>query len=68
MDANTFWFMAKDSTMLGRAVRKNKASGSLTLSGNYAFGSSGDSNANIGGVPHGRGIHARRWDDHGWCV
>ena len=50
IDANRFWFMAKDANMLGTGSAEKQASGSLTLSGNYAFGSSGDSNANIGGV------------------
>jgi len=50
IDANTFWFMETDPNTLGTGTAEKQAGGSLTLSGNYAFGSSGDTNANIGGV------------------
>jgi len=50
IDANTFWFMETDQNTLGMGTAEKQAGGSLTLSGNYAFGSSGDTNANFGGV------------------
>jgi hypothetical protein len=50
IDANTFWFMETDANTLGVGTAEKQAGGSLTLAGNYAFGSSGDTNANIGGV------------------
>jgi hypothetical protein len=50
IDANTLWFMETDANTLGVGTAERQASGTLTLSGNYAFGSSGDTNANIGGV------------------
>lgn len=50
IDANTFWFMETDPNTLGMGTAEKQAGGSLTLSGNYAFGSNGDTNANIGGV------------------
>jgi hypothetical protein len=50
IDANTFWFMETDQNTLGVGTAEKQSSGSLTLAGNYAFGSSGDTNTNIGGV------------------
>jgi hypothetical protein len=50
VDANNFQVMESDSTVLGTGSAERQASGSLTLSGNYAFGSSGDTDATIGGV------------------
>ena len=50
IDANTFWFMETDPNTLGMGTAEKQSGGSLTLAGNYAFGSSGDTNANIGGV------------------
>ncbi len=50
IDANTFWFMETDANTLGMGTAEKQSGGSLTLAGNYAFGSSGDTNANIGGV------------------
>ena len=50
IDANTFWFMETDANTLGVGTAEKQASGSLALAGNYAFGSSGDTNANIGGA------------------
>jgi len=52
IDANTFWFMETeiDSSILGMGTAEKQSSGSLTLAGNYAFGSRGDTDANIGGV------------------
>jgi hypothetical protein len=49
VDANTFWLMESDATSLGIGSAEKRASGSLTLSGNYVFGSKGDT-AIIGGV------------------
>jgi len=50
IDANTLWFMETDANTLGVGTAERQASGTLALSGNYVFGSSGDTNANIGGV------------------
>ncbi|MGC2196530.1 MAG: hypothetical protein WA628_17790 [Terriglobales bacterium] len=50
IDANTFWLMESDSTVLGTGSAEMQASGTLTLAGNYAFGSSGDTDSFIGGV------------------
>lgn len=50
IDANTFWFMETDKNTLGMGTAEKQSGGSLTLAGNYAFGSSGDTNANIGGA------------------
>lgn len=50
IDANTFWLMESDSTFLGTGSAEMQAGGALTLAGNYAFGSSGDTDATIGGV------------------
>jgi len=50
IDANTFWLMGSDPTFLGTGSAEMQASGSLNLSGNYAFGSNGDTDSTIGGV------------------
>jgi hypothetical protein len=50
VDANTFWLMGSDPTILGTGNAEKQAGGSLTLAGNYAFGSSGDTDATLGGV------------------
>jgi hypothetical protein len=50
VDANTFWLMESDPTFLGTGRAEKQRNGALTLAGNYAFGSSGDTNTNIGGV------------------
>jgi hypothetical protein len=50
IDANSLWFMEADPKTLGVGTAERQASGTLTLAGNYAFGGSGDTNANIGGV------------------
>jgi hypothetical protein len=50
IDANTFWFMETDANTLGMGTAEKQSGGSLTLAGNYAFGSRGDTDANIGGV------------------
>lgn len=50
LDANTFLLMQSDATLLGTGRAEAQASGSLTLSGNYVFGSRGDTTASIGGV------------------
>ena len=50
IDANTLWLMESDATTLGTGSAELQSSGSLSLAGNYAFGSSGDTDANIGGV------------------
>ncbi len=50
IDANTFWLMESDSAGLGTGSAEIQASGTLALSGNYAFGSSGDTDSFIGGV------------------
>jgi hypothetical protein len=50
LDANTFVLMQSDATLLGTGRAEAQASGSLTLSGNYVFGSRGDTSANTGGV------------------
>src|SRR5947209_7253977 len=42
--------MGSDSTFLGTGSAEMQASGNLNLSGNYAFGSSGDTDSTIGGV------------------
>lgn len=46
IDASTFWLMGSDPTILGTGSAEKQASGNLTLSGNYAFGTSGDTDAN----------------------
>jgi hypothetical protein len=50
IDANSFQLMESDTTVLGTGSAERQASGSLTLAGNYAFGSSGDTDTTIGGV------------------
>jgi hypothetical protein len=50
INGNTFWLMGSDSTLLGTGSAEKQANGSLTLAGNYVFGSSGDTDAFIGGV------------------
>jgi hypothetical protein len=50
IDANTFLLMQSDSTLLGTGRAEAQASGALTLAGNYAFGSRGDTSTNTGGV------------------
>jgi hypothetical protein len=50
VDANSFQLMESDSTVLGTGSAERQASGSLALAGNYAFGSSGDTDTTIGGV------------------
>jgi hypothetical protein len=50
INENTFWLMGSDSTLLGTGSAEKQANGSLTLAGNYVFGSSGDTDAFIGGV------------------
>jgi len=48
VDANTFWLMGSDGTKLSTGSAEKQAGGSLALSGNYAFGSSGDTDATDG--------------------
>ncbi|HST11938.1 MAG TPA: hypothetical protein VLL05_16290 [Terriglobales bacterium] len=48
VDANTFWLMGSGSTKLGTGNAEKQANGGLTLSGNYAFGSSGDTDTTLG--------------------
>jgi hypothetical protein len=48
IDANTFWLMGSNSTKLSTGNAEKQATGSLTLAGNYAFGSSGDTDATFG--------------------
>ena len=48
IDANTFWLMGSDSSQLGTGDAERQASGNLALAGNYAFGSSGDTDATFG--------------------
>jgi len=48
IDANTFWLMGSDPTQLGTGTAERQASGNLALAGNYAFGSSGDTDATFG--------------------
>ena len=48
IDANTFWLMVSDPTQLGTGEAERQASGNLALAGNYAFGSSGDTDATFG--------------------
>jgi hypothetical protein len=50
IDANTFWLMESDSTVLGTGNAEKQSGGNLTLAGNYAFGSSGDTDATLGAV------------------
>jgi hypothetical protein len=50
VDANTFWLMGTDNTILGRGTAERQASGALSLAGNFAFGSGGDTDASHGGV------------------
>jgi hypothetical protein len=50
VDANRFQLMESDATVLGTGSAERQASGSLVLAGNYAFGSSGDTDTTIGGV------------------
>ena len=50
LDANTFLLMQSDPTLLGTGRAEAQAGGALTLAGNYAFGSRGDTDASIGGV------------------
>jgi hypothetical protein len=50
VDANNFWLMGSDPTILGTGNAEKQSGGSLTLAGNYAFGSSGDTDATLGGV------------------
>ncbi len=50
LDANTFVLMQSEATLLGTGRAEAQASGSLALSGNYVFGSRGDTSANTGGV------------------
>jgi hypothetical protein len=50
IDANTFWLMESDPTFLGTGSAEMQSSGTLNLNGNYAFGSSGDTDTTIGGV------------------
>ncbi len=46
IDASNFWLMGSDSTILGTGSAEKQATGNLALSGNYAFGTSGDTDAN----------------------
>lgn len=48
IDANTFWLMGSDPAQLGTGEAERQASGNLALAGNYAFGSSGDTDATFG--------------------
>jgi hypothetical protein len=48
IDANTFWLMGSDSSQLGTGEAERQASGNLALAGNYAFGSSGDTDTTFG--------------------
>ncbi len=48
IDANTFWLMGSDDTQLGTGEAERQASGNLALAGNYAFGSSGDTDTTFG--------------------
>ena len=50
VDGNTFWLMGTDSTILGKGIAEKQASGALSLAGNFAFGSGGDTDTTIGGV------------------
>ena len=49
IDANTFWLMESDSR-LGTGNAEKQAGGNLALAGNYAFGSSGDTDTTLGAV------------------
>ena len=49
VDANTFWLMESDTGLLGTGTAEKQATGALSLAGNFAFGSSGDT-ATTGGV------------------
>ncbi len=50
IDANTFWLMTSDNTILGKGTAERQASGALNLAGNFAFGSGGDTDSFLGGV------------------
>lgn len=50
VDTNTFWLMGTDATILGKGTAERQASGALSLAGNFAFGSGGDTDTSIGGV------------------
>ena len=49
VDANTFWLMESDTNLLVTGTAETQATGGLSLAGNFAFGSSGDT-ATVGGV------------------
>ena len=49
VDANTFWLMESDTSLLGTGTAEMQATGALSLAGNFAFGSQGDTTT-IGGV------------------
>lgn len=49
VDANTVWLMESDTGLLGTGTAEMQATGALSLAGNLAFGSQGDTST-IGGV------------------
>lgn len=48
IDANTFWLMGSQDTNLSLGNAEKQANGSLAMNGNFAFGSSGDTDATLG--------------------
>jgi hypothetical protein len=48
VDANTFWVMGSDPTKLSIGNAEKQANGSLAMNGNFAFGSSGDTDTTLG--------------------
>jgi hypothetical protein len=48
VDGNTFWLMGSDPTKLSIGSAERMASGSVAMNGNFAFGSSGDTDTTLG--------------------
>ena len=48
IDANTFWLMGSDPTKLSVGNAEKQSGGSLAMNGNFAFGSSGDTDSTLG--------------------
>lgn len=48
VDADTFWLMGSDPTKLSIGNAERMANGSLAMNGNFAFGSSGDTDSTLG--------------------
>jgi len=48
VDANTFWLMGSENTKLSIGNAERMANGSLAMNGNFAFGSSGDTDSTLG--------------------